>query len=722
MAEDGHRAVEDAAAELRRLRTLVRLAATCTWHTDATGGFAEPQPCWEAFSGQDWATHRGYGWSGAVHPDDRERVIAQWQAALAGGASFAADARVWHAGSSSYRHITARAAPLRDADGRIEGWAGMFLDIDDRRRARAAQQAIEERYRRAVTSAAVPVMLHADDGEILAVSDGLVAATGYGRQQLCRFADWLALAYGDRAAELGARVDRRFAERQPIPGVEVEVRTAAGATRTWVWSAPPPERLADGRLCFFAIASDVTERKRAEAALRVSEERYRLATAAIDGIVYDWDLVAGTIERSARVAEIVGLPAEAIPADPGWWATLIHPDDRDRALAEGAQLQAGGASRMRMEYRVRHAGGSWISVVDQAFLVRDAQGRVARIVGLTTDVTARQEARRALEASEERLRLASDAAHIGIHDYDLVAGTLRWDRRVRELWGVGPDVPVDYDLFVRGLHPDDRAMVLDAVARALAPGGVPYAVEFRVRGIEDGLERWIAATGQVTFAGERPLRLVGTVLDVTGRKRTEAELRGLVRQRDMLLRELHHRVKNNLQLISSLLRLQASRQASPEVRAFVDPAVRRIEAIGATWDILNRAQLAGSVGLAAYLRDLCAELAASYADAGGLELDIAASDARLDTERAIPLGLIVNELVTNAFKHGLADAGPVRVRLGAGPGGRWHLSVSNHHVPGSVPPHPGFGLQLIAIIARQLDGQVTVDLGADYAVSLDFRL
>jgi PAS domain S-box-containing protein len=158
--------------------------------------------------------------------------------------------------------------------------------------------------------------------------------------------------------------------------------------------------------------------------------------------------------------------------------------------------------------------------------IHDADGQVSGVACTALDITEQVEAEAAWRGGEERLRLAQAAAGIGIHDYDPVRGHIRWDARVRELWGVGPDEPVTFDLFMSGLHPDDQAPTRAAVDRALDPaGGGHYHAEFRVTSRRDGVERWVVATGHVSFAGGRAVRLVGTVHDVTAQKRAEADLR-----------------------------------------------------------------------------------------------------------------------------------------------------------------------------------------------------
>lgn len=135
----------------------------------------------------------------------------------------------------------------------------------------------------------------------------------------------------------------------------------------------------------------------------------------------------------------------------------------------------------------------------------------------------------AARESEERLRLATNAASIGIWDYDPISGRLQWDDRCKALFGLPPDAEVRYvETFLAGLHPDDRENADDAVRRALNPGEpAAFDIQYRTIGLNDKIERWIAATGSAHFEDGRATRFIGTVIDITARKRTEAALQTL---------------------------------------------------------------------------------------------------------------------------------------------------------------------------------------------------
>ncbi|GGG22293.1 hypothetical protein GCM10010924_59790 [Rhizobium wenxiniae] len=133
-----------------------------------------------------------------------------------------------------------------------------------------------------------------------------------------------------------------------------------------------------------------------------------------------------------------------------------------------------------------------------------------------------------LRASEEQLRLAIDAAEIGLWDVDVVADTLFWPPRVKAMFGISPDVPVSMRDYYNGLHPDELERTSVAYAAAANPDvRAVYDVEYRTIGKEDGIVRWVAAKGRGVFEGGRCLRVIGTAIDITERKTTELALREL---------------------------------------------------------------------------------------------------------------------------------------------------------------------------------------------------
>jgi two-component system, chemotaxis family, CheB/CheR fusion protein len=154
------------------------------------------------------------------------------------------------------------------------------------------------------------------------------------------------------------------------------------------------------------IARDITERRRAEEALRVSEERFRLATEAINGLIYDWDPVGGRVQRSKGLFTLLGYWPEEVPGDLDWWRRQVHPDDFERVNQEILSTVKGDGSSFSAEFRLRHRDGSWVHVWDKGLIVRDGEGKAVRVVGSTLDVSERRRSQEALEKAHRELQEA----------------------------------------------------------------------------------------------------------------------------------------------------------------------------------------------------------------------------------------------------------------------------------------------------------------------------
>jgi len=208
------------------------------------------------------------------------------------------------------------------------------------------------------------------------------------------------------------------------------------------------------------------------------------------------------------------------------WLDATHPDDRDEA--ERVFRQANAARRpFRIDYRLRGVDGVYRWAIDAANPRFGPAGEFLGYVGSVIDIEERREAENRLALSEERLRLAAEAADIGFWDVDVARDRLYWSPRVKRMFGLADDAGVAMRDFYAGLHPDDRDRVVAAYEAACDPARrALYDVEYRTIGPDDGVVRWVAAKGRGVFdADDRCTRVVGTAIDLTDPRRTEAALR-----------------------------------------------------------------------------------------------------------------------------------------------------------------------------------------------------
>jgi PAS domain S-box-containing protein len=274
----------------------------------------------------------------------------------------------------------------------------------------------------------------------------------------------------------------------------------------------------------FVEGVDVTDRTLAEAALHESEARFRDIADATPVLIWISDTNKTCIWFNSHWLAFTG---RAIEQERGYgWIDGIHPDDLDACVA-AYRSSFDRREPYRTEYRRRRFDGEW-RTLDASGVPRFIDGEFVGYIGCCMDVTEQRTAARALSESEEQLRLATEAAEIGLWDLDMVTDALYWPARVKTMFGISAQVPVSMADFYAGLHPEDRAHTVAAFSAAVDPvRRALYDVEYRTVGKEDGAIRWVAAKGRGIFRGDRCVRVIGTAIDVTTRKTDEARLREL---------------------------------------------------------------------------------------------------------------------------------------------------------------------------------------------------
>ncbi len=201
----------------------------------------------------------------------------------------------------------------------------------------------------------------------------------------------------------------------------------------------------------------------------------------------------------------------------------------------------------------------------------------------------------------------------------------------------------------------------------------------------------------------------------------EAQLTDMVRQRDILLREVHHRVKNNMQIVSSLLSLQKDAMLEPEAAIALSESSSRIHALALVHEFLYHGGDFSRINLGDYFRELCSGLISAY-NAQGVELLYAGDSIELEFDRAIPMGLVLNEIITNSLKYAFGERSDGKISLTINSGEREIIFSVADDGPGFLPDEVkrSLGFQLIDSLIAQLGGSLTRDLknGTAYRIVL----
>jgi len=258
----------------------------------------------------------------------------------------------------------------------------------------------------------------------------------------------------------------------------------------------------------------------------LANERFELLAKATRDAVWDWNLEADTVWWNEGFFDLFGYVPDDLEPGPESWYNRIHPDDREDTLHSIHETIDTGGANWSHEYRFRRVDGSYATIFDRGYIIH-RDGRAIRMVGSMQDVSTYRELLRRQQESDERYRMALEATKLGAWDYNPITKELRWDDRCRAVFGISPGTPVNWNTFEEGVHPDDRAFTVAAVQRSVDPAVRSYYnIEYRTVGKEDGLVRWVRATGQGHFTSEGiAYRFVGTIQDISADKAKDIDLR-----------------------------------------------------------------------------------------------------------------------------------------------------------------------------------------------------
>ncbi len=364
----------------------------------------------------------------------------------------------------------------------------------------------------------------------------------------------------------------------------------------------------------------------------------------------------------------------------------------------------------------------WVEI--NAVAVRDEQGDISCYEGTITPITARKEMEIELRRSEQRLRAIMNALDEVVAIVDREQRFIAVMGHRLQAMGFVPDTVIGKTVYE--VFGDEYARVHEAAgARALAGERVVYEWQTDVL----GARRWFQislfplreSTGEV-------VGIVATAYDMTHLKQTQEKLAHALAEKDALLKEVHHRVKNNLQIISSLLNLQFDRVPDPGLRAMVMESQQRIRAMALVHEQLYRSETLMRLDTRVFLDSLVSSLVRSYAVSGApVEAVVDADPMPLDLDVAIPIALVINELVSNSLKHafvGPAATPQLLVSLRRAPDGRRRLVVADT----GVGMRPEFelarahtlGLSLVTNLVEQIGGTVSSRTGEGTAFTVTF--
>lgn len=338
-----------------------------------------------------------------IFPDDIEIVKEQFRAALSGGTVEPVEFRfITKHGKTLW--VRASTVPVMK-EGRLESIRGVAIDITEQKLAMESLKASEERFRTLTETASSAIIIY--QGDYLRYANRAAERLlGYSREELLSKKFWEIVHLDEQENVRQRGVARQRGEAVPI-NLEVRVVTKAGEIRWVDFTAAMIQY--DGKPAVLGTVFDITDRKRAEDAVRKSEQRFRIVSEKTGQLIYDYDVISGAIHWSGAIEYLTGYsPEEFDSFDIGKWEEHIHPDDRMVAL-DDLNRSMNNRTPYHVEYRFRRKDGRYIIVEDNGAFLYDADGKAYRMLGTMSDVTERKQAEVALRESEAFRRLIVEA-------------------------------------------------------------------------------------------------------------------------------------------------------------------------------------------------------------------------------------------------------------------------------------------------------------------------
>ena len=636
-------------------------------------------------------------------------------------------------------------------DGVFEGLRGIAIDITERKRAEAALIRSERRIRE-LTDALPEIMFETDANGITTFVNATAFGLGYTKEEVegkMNLLDVVAPFDLERAREaFGKRIQGEDAGWAEYTFIRKDGSTSPFDVRT---TPIVRDGVFEG---LRGIAIDITERKRAEAALIRSERRIRELTDALPVVVYETDATGRITFVNATALDLFGYTKEELEAGMSLFQ-LIVPADTKRARAVFRRRMS-GEDVGRVEYTGLRKDESTFNMAARSALMKQ-DGAVVGQRGVILDITEQKRAEERVQEHTHTIETLNRIVTEGNRATDVQSFVEAATKLACELmhFDIGGIYLIDADAryatlqYGQGLPETARDAIEkipyhDAPFSAILIDGDPLFAEDYVTFLPQHAPLGVASLASVplysrdtiigalnvgsairhTFSQTEKALLVAIgneVGTVIAKLQADASVRAALKEKETLLKEIHHRVKNNMQVVSSLMSLQADRATNGEAQAVLTASQSQIRSMALIHEKLYSSGTLSEIEFADYVGSLIKELLQMYhvaPDAVTITTDI--EDVRFGVDIAMPCALILNELVSNCLKYAFPDGRVGEVIVGMHyADGTYTLTVADNGVgfPADVDFRAtgSLGMQLVTALVDQLDG--TIDMNRENGTS-----
>ena len=642
-----------------------------------------------------------------IHPEDKERIQEVVRERNLNRQGFSTYQYRIIRPNGEVRWIRARTFPVTDETGRAYRVAGIAEDITEQKLTEDQLHLNEMQMRQIIDLVPHSIFVKDGEGRFLLVNKAKADLYGTTVEELTGTLQRDIHPRKDRIERMLA--DDKLVLDSNLPKLipEEDMIDAAGHHHTLQTIKIPFATAKDGQKAVLGVAIDITERKRTEDALQLSEERLRRSLHYANIGTWDWNIQTGALHWSGHVAPLFGYKAGAVETSYDAFLAAIHPDDRNK-VEDAVMLCIETGRDYDIEHRVLWQDRSIHWIHESGGVVYGADGNAERMLGTVRDITRRKSIEQSLMESETKYRAVMENASDAILLGTMEAWIIDANRRAEELFGYTRDELLQ--LHGTAIHPEEEHPKLAAAFHDLTTTGNSL-YEHLVLRKDGGVINAEVAASVIDYQGEKIVMAI--FRDTTARKHAEEERLALAKaQRDTLVREVHHRIKNNLQGVVGLLRQHTSN--NPELGAPLESAISQVNSMAVVHGLYGRGN-SERIVLCEMVREICHSTGGLTGRVIEPHLTVAVKNPiRVSGDEAVPLALILNELIFNAVKHQTVDEKPIRVIVRDEKDCAWVRIIT----PGTrLPPDFDFltgdglgtGLKLVKSLLPSSGSQLQID-------------
>lgn len=416
---------------------------------------------------------------------------------------------------------------------------------------------------------------------------------------------------------------------------------------------------------WYLTARNITNQKIAEDRLKALRDKFEKITKASTDLIFEYDAKTRMITWRSGLKNILGYSREDKYVDFEWWAEKIHPEDKNDVLNSFYNIVESDEIYWKATYRFRASDGSYIYLLGNAYIDRDESGSPTIVIGALADISDLRKSELQQKRLLSRLNHANHMAELGFWEIDLKDGAVFWSDEMYNILNADKEKTTpSVDFILDRVDTEDKEKITAILSNLSLDKGVGE-IEHKIQ-ITEKKSKYLYHRAELEYGKGEPEKVLITTQEITDRKKKELKIVEALKEKETLLSEIHHRVKNNLAIVSGLLEMNSIFTENESIDNFIRSSQLRIKSMAKIHEILYQSESFTHVSFKEYILDLLDTIKLTFSEKDfKIDIDTKIDDVNLNINYAIPCGLILNELISNSFKHAFeeVDSGFISVEF-----------------------------------------------------------